>query len=580
MSLIAGIINRQGCPLPDLVCWGLGQSLSRNPLDEVTSFRYPSAFFAKMDTGAFGESGTFADQAGTLSLLAGEPLLRGDRHSNRQLELRILHDQYLQNDWDLFKHADGTFCFVHYVPQTNILTLVADKLGVRPLYFWMNDQVVVLASTLRVLEECPLVPKKMDLRAVTEMVALGAPLGDRTPYAGVRLLKAGEIVQVTNQTVSTRSYWSWDQIETSRDPERARLQAIHDLFQAAVERRIRNDKATAAYLSGGLDSRCVVAALLRHQVKVHTFNFARPGTQDYVCGNDFAERAGCIHQSLPKQSGDSVPDYSRLMAQALKNSNSDQEHLRLVWSGEGGSVLLGLVHLNESIVESMRAGNVDRAIDEFLEREQTQIPAKLFRPRVLEDTGVLIKRGVRDELEALVANDAGRNYYLFLMLNDQRRKLALHFENLDLHRLEFQLPFFDAAFLEAVIATPLDWCLRHRLYVKLLSLFPTVVSTVPWQAYPGHEPCPLPLAPELAYQWDENHQTNESAARKRRVLRNASAVLHSVHFPHQILSKRNLRLATWIHSTGWRDYQYAIEAAETYYKYAKNCGGSFSLSLS
>jgi len=180
---------------------------------------------------------------------------------------------------------------------------------------------------------------------------------------------------------------------------------------------------------------------------------------------------------------------------------------------------------------------------------------------------------LREELGALTATDAGRNFYLFLMLNDQRRKLALHFENLDLHRLEFQLPFFDGAFLEAVIATPLDWCLRHKLYVKWLSLFPPVVTAVPWQAYPGHEPCPLPIPASLAYQWDEKYQTNESVARKRRVLRNASEVLRSAHFPDQILNKRNLRLATWIHSTGWRDYQYAIEAAETYYKFAKNCGG-------
>ena len=268
------------------------------------------------------------------------------------------------------------------------------------------------------------------------------------------------------------------------------------------------------------------------------------------------------------------------MAEALQNSNPDQEHPRLVWSGEGGSVLLGLVHLNESIIASARAGNVDRAIGEFVECEQTQIPARLFRPHVLENANDLIRRGIREELDASQASDAGRNFYLFLMLNDQRRKLALHFENLDLHQLEFQLPFFDGRFVEAIIATPLDWCLGHKLYVKLLSLFPPAVMQVPWQAYPGHEPCPLPIPDQLAYQWDENYQSQDSVARKRRVLRRASALLRSVHFPHRILSKRNLRLAAWLHSTGWRDYQYAIEAAETYSRYSSICNGKFSLPLS
>ena len=72
MSLIAGIINRQGRPIPDSVCSSLGQSISRNSADEVISFRYASAFFAKIDIGAFGESGSVADEL-ALSLLTGEP---------------------------------------------------------------------------------------------------------------------------------------------------------------------------------------------------------------------------------------------------------------------------------------------------------------------------------------------------------------------------------------------------------------------------------------------------------------------------------------------------------------------------
>ena len=452
MSLVAGILNRHDRSVPDSICSSLARSISRNPADEVNWFGCSNAYFVKIDIGAFGESGSFADESGTLSLLTGEPLLRDvpGPDANRQQELRILHDKCRQSTWDAFKRADGTFCFVHFQPQTGALTLVTDKLGVRPLYLWMDDEWVVFASTLRVLEECPLVPKKVDLRAVTEMVGLGAPLSDRTPYAGVRLLKGGEIIQITKDTMSSRSYWRWDQIETSSDPEPVRLQTIHDCFQAAVERRVGKDKATAAYLSGGLDSRCIVAALVRDKVKVHSFNFARPGTQDYVFGKNFAERIGSIHQSLPKQSGDSVPDYSLLMAEALKNSNPDLDHSRLVWSGEGGSFLLGVIYLNESIIECMRADNVDRAIEEFLEREQIKIPTKLFRPHVLENAGGLIKRGLREELEGMQSTDAGRKFYLFLALNAQRRKLAYHFENLDLHRLEFQLPFFDGEFLVKV----------------------------------------------------------------------------------------------------------------------------------
>ena len=583
MTLIAGIFARNDRPIPDSACADLRQAISRNPIDEVEIFRDQRSCFVKLDIGAFRAPGFFQDASGALSLLAGEPLL-SDRESsscaNRLQDLIVIHEQALKTNWNVLRAAEGIFCMVHYQPQTETLSLVADKVGVRPLYFWLDDELVVFASALRILEQLSFVPKKMDLRAVTEIVALGTPLADRTPYAGIFFLKPAEIVQITNKGTSRNSYWRWDEVKTESDPEPSRLATVYDAFQAAIKRRNGNDKATAAYLSGGLDSRSIVAALCGNGVRVRTVNFARPGTQDYHFGNAFAEQIGSVHQSIPKEKGDNIPDYSSLMAKALGGFDHGQwpaERPRLVWSGESGSGLLGGVGLSESIVALMRAGQVDRAIAEYLQIGQRTIPLKLLKPEILESLRAVIKQGISEALNELHSEDAGRNFYLFLMHTDQRRNLMRHFETIDLHRLEFQMPFFDGGFLTSIIATPLDWCLKHRLYIKLLALLPTAATSVPWQAYPGHEPCPLPVPAELAYQWDDSYRAEEDASQKHRVVEQASELLRSGDFPDRILSRRNLWLAKWIHSRGWRDYRYAIEAAQTYYAYWKKCGGEFAL---
>src|SRR5882762_8378122 len=408
MTLIAGILSRNHQGPAHSECQSLRQLISRNPTDEVKTFTDGRSFFASVDIGAFGEPGSFTDPSGALSLLAGEPLLSNGA-SNRLQDLTGIHRQALRNDWSVLREAEGTFCLVNYQPQTGTLNLVADKLGVRPLYFWLDDNRVVFASALRILEGLSFVPKKMDLRAVTEVVALGAPLADRTPYSGIYLLKPAEIVQITSTGISRQCYWRWDEIETTNDSEPACLAKVYDCFQSATRRRNGNDKATAAYLSGGLDSRCVVAALRNDGVRTRTVNFARPGTQDYYLGNHFAEQIGSIHQSIAKARGASVPDYSTLMARAMGGFNQDQpaaERPRLVWSGEGGSVLLGHVHLNESIVESMRAGNIDQAIEAYVQREQIDVPIKLFRPRILEHVRDVVVQGIREELNEVHAEDA------------------------------------------------------------------------------------------------------------------------------------------------------------------------------
>jgi asparagine synthase (glutamine-hydrolysing) len=585
MTLIAGIISRnRNQTVPDSVCESLKQLISRQPSDEISVFRDERSCVVKLDVGAYGEPGFKMDEDGALTILAGEPLLDLENErawQSREKDVALIHERCVRSRWDVLKTAQGVFCAAHYQPATGALHLVADKLGFRPIYYWADERFVVFASALRILEGLGEVPKKMDVRAVTEIVGLGCPLGNRTPYANIFTLKAGEIVSITEQEISRHYYWRWDDIPSSTEPEEKLLQRLYHCFESAMARRNRRDTTTVAYLSGGLDSRCVVAALHSEQTRVHTFNFARPHTQDQLFGLEFARQVDAIHEEVPKERGDHVPDYSSLMARVWEASRHREAHPAerpaLVWSGEGGSVALGHVHLNEKIVELMRSGSIDEAIETYMEREYVYVSPKLFRPKVFAELAGVINKGIREELDDLHAADPARNFYLFLLLNDQRRKLARHFENIDLHRLEFQLPFFDSAFLASIISIPIDLCLRHKFYVKWLKYFHPSVTSVPWQAYPNHEPCPLPVPEGLAYQWAEEYHRAESATQKQRLMRQASEILRAADFPDKILSKRNLRLATWIHSTGWRDYEHIIEAARTYHTYWKKSDGEYTL---
>jgi len=578
MSLVAGILNRHDRPVPDSICSSLAQSVSRHPDDVVETIRKPNAFFAKLDNGAFGSNGVLeSDEA--ISLLTGEPLLER-ASSDRHKDLGILNEDLRERQFDRLRDASGAFTLAHFRSQPASLTLISDKCALRPLYFWISDEVVVFASALRIIEACSLVPKKMDLRGVTEIVALNTTLGDRTPYIDVHRLTPGQIVEITGDRVQYKSYWRWDRIDSTGESEAARLEAVHDAFAHAISLRMGNEQSTSAFLSGGLDSRLIVAALRERGTRVHTVNFALTGTQDQFLGDEFARQAGSIHRSIPREPGDQVPDYSSLMAGVLKNWNRDCERPSVVWSGEGGSTTLGFVRFTESIVEQLRSGQVDSVIDWFVRDEATQIPTRMFRPQVLDDAMDTVRQGVREELCKFDAADPAWNLYLFLTLSDQARKLTRYFENIDLHRLEFQAPFFDPNLLQAVLASRLDWFLRHKFYHKLLPHFGAAAARVAWQSYPGHEPCPLPIPANLTYQWNQQHWESERSVKRQNIVARALRLLRESDFPNHILDRRKLRVAAWIHSTGWRDYQYAIEAAETYSRYSSICNGEFTLPAS
>jgi asparagine synthase (glutamine-hydrolysing) len=579
MTLIAGIVSRRGRAVPDSARASLRRLISRDPADEARVFEDERSCLLKVDVGAYGEPGVKVDAGRAVTLLAGEPLL-GAR-PGREGDLNLIHEACLLGDTEVLGKARGVFCAAHYQPATGALTLIADKLCLRPLYYHLGEEYVVFASALRVIEGLGEARKRMDVRAVTEIAGLGYPLASRTPYADTFLPEAAEVVRIAGPEVTRLRYWRWDEIEPSGEPEEKILRDLYDRFEESVARRNRDDTTTVAYLSGGLDSRCVVAALRSLGVRVHTFNFARPRTQDQIFGLEFARRAGSVHSEIPKEAGDHVPDYSSLMARVWAESPHRVEHPAerpgIVWSGEGGSVALGHVHVGEEIVGLMRAGRVEAAVEEFVRREYVYVSPNLFRPEVFAGLDGVINRGVREELEKLSAADPARGFHLFLLVNDQRRKLARHFENIDLHRLEFQLPFFDSDFLESIVAAPLDLCLRHRLYVRWLAQFHSSVTSVPWQSYPGHEPCPLPAPEGLAYQWAADYQAAERAALRKRLRRQLSELLGAADFPDPLLNKRNLRLASWIHKAGLRDYEHVIEAARTYHTYWKKCEGQYAL---
>jgi hypothetical protein len=343
---------------------------------------------------------------------------------------------------------------------------------------------------------------------------------------------------------------------------------VYERFSRAVANRRRIDRVAAAFLSGGLDSRAIVAELRAAAVKTYTFNFASQHTQDQEFAVEFAKASGAEHSQLPLPPG--PPRWSFLMARAWEERRRAGVDAiaqpQIVWSGDGGSVGLGHVYMTPSMVEQLRRGDKAGAVREFIAAHSYYLARRLWQPDVHRDAGDAIEAGILEELDDVRCEDRGRDLHVFLLQNDQRRHLSAHFEDLDLHRLEFHLPFFDGSLLESIIASPLDLCLRHRLYNRMLTHFMPAVLAVPWQAYDGHEPCPVPVREPLVRQWSRTQLRANVRAERRTLVAQVSEMLAGPDFPDALLNRRFVRSAALIHRFGIRDFAYALKAATTVYR--------------
>jgi asparagine synthase (glutamine-hydrolysing) len=494
-------------------------------------------------------------------VVAGDPVVvQGSRTLPRPEAITYLREHAFDDPDGALNAAQGSYAAVVWNPAGD-MRVATDKLGIRAIY-WAQAGGVVYVSTARwALDELSEISAEPDYRGIVETCAFGVPLADRTLTSAIRTLGAGEFIDLCGHAAVVRRYWDWATVRSNgvRDADLPRF--ITDAFNQAVDSRLYGQDRVFAFLSGGMDSRIVVSRLKARGADVCALNFAPPGSQDLLFGRMAAEAMG-VRLFEFDDDGD---EFMTRRSRAFKaweadpvNAGLKPAYDRLVWSGDGGSVGLGHVYLSERIVASARSGNLDATALEIQQFNRYGVSPRSFA-KPYRDLAHWPLEAIKEDLRSRSGVEPGRNAHLFFMLNDQRRHLAIHYESLHEHRLDLIVPFFDARFLEAVLSSPVDPFLLHRLYNRLMAEQPFGLGRVPWQVYPGHEPCPAAPVESARLQWKEGWFDAGTSRRnaRGRMLRSLRFVL-SPRFPADVLDRKMMACAAAVGTLGLIRYEYLL----------------------
>ncbi|MEO5660225.1 MAG: asparagine synthase-related protein, partial [Polaromonas sp.] len=486
---LAAYCLHQG-PVPDTLAQRLCTILA--PAGNAELHVNGACAVAYVDLGLWPGSSAHSDE-NSFTIIGGDPVLcDGNQTYGRSEGMARLTQDIITRGEGALRNAEGTFAGLVLDRQGSRLQVFTDKMGVRPIYWAQTDSHVFVSSSFWALHALPGLNQRPNWQAAAETAAFGYPLGNRTLVEPLAVLGGGRSLCIDKTGVNNAVYWDWSQLTPNNLHGAALLTHIEQSFHDAVDRRCQGQTEVMAFLSGGMDSRLIVSRLRERGLRVHSLNFAPEGSQDLVFGRMVAEQLGCKHFEFGR--GDL--DFSERQTAATKaweQINSEvsghPEKLGLVWSGDGGSVGLGHVYLSSAAVAISRRQGLRAAALELQRVNKTRISPLLLRSawRHLAD---LPLKGILEDLQSRPTMEPGRSCHLFYMLNDQRRHLTQHFETLHLRRVDLVLPFFDGRFLTAVLTSPVDEFLEHRLYNDLMKRLPMGGGQVPWQAYPGHLPCP------------------------------------------------------------------------------------------
>ena len=200
---------------------------------------------------------------------------KGHRFRTRT-DTEVLVHLYEEEGLDFVRHLRGMFAIALWDANRARLVLVRDRLGKKPLYIREEPNRLLFGSEIKSLLEADDVPRRVDLEALGEYLALGYVPAPRTMFEGIRKLLPGHLLVAEKGRIIEREYWDVRFDQQEKQSEQEWVERVRVKFLESVRIRLVSDVPLGAFLSGGIDSSAVVAAMAQasdRPVKTYSIGF-------------------------------------------------------------------------------------------------------------------------------------------------------------------------------------------------------------------------------------------------------------------------------------------------------------------
>ena len=405
----------------------------------------------------------YQTQAGHIAYLDGEFFNRTDQARSTTSDPEFLV-RAITNERELLNRIDGLFSGVIFDTQKNELHIITDRYGLRPLYWTRLGNRIAWASQTKAFLALPEFSPVIDPISRDIFFAAGQLPSDRTWLEGVAPVPAATQMtfRISDGSLTQQCYWSWDEIAplTGHHTQRELAHELGARFRTAVEQR--TSPQTGLALSGGLDSRAILAAMPRTS---QIFTFGHPDSADVRIAAQAASVKNAPHTILP-----------------IHSQNWLLPRISGVWYADGA---LDLIHMHgiEHIVQQKEACDIclNGAGGDGLAGAGHLFPSNKLSAYLKNKLHIQADRNTTQHLKTAF-NEAGSAHAFYI--DWRMRGFTIHGPRLGLlYGLEYRLPFLDNRVQEFLYSIPLQQKANNRLYRQmLLETFPEYFRNIPYQA--------------------------------------------------------------------------------------------------
>jgi asparagine synthase (glutamine-hydrolysing) len=257
---------------------------------------------------------------------------------------------------DFVTRLNGMFALALYDGTRHRLTLIRDRLGIKPIY-WAETTggAIVFASEIKALLASGLIAAEVDEAAVSAYLGHGFVPGPASLYRGIRKVMPGHAIEIdADGTITRRRYWR-PRADANLPKDADGIRAyLAELLSDSLRLQQRSDVPIGALLSGGLDSGLMVAMAAAHldrPLNTFTVRFAGADYDETPLAEAVAKRYGTNHKVVEVEGDAIATELPRLVwhceeplfdAALLPNYLIERalaEHVTVALNGTGGDEL-------------------------------------------------------------------------------------------------------------------------------------------------------------------------------------------------------------------------------------------------
>ncbi|MDE7477008.1 MAG: asparagine synthase (glutamine-hydrolyzing), partial [Lachnospiraceae bacterium] len=200
----------------------------------------------------------------------------------------------------------GMFAISIYDKEKGDLYLIRDRIGKKPLYYWLDGDNLVFASELKPIMECPGFPKMIRKDVLKRYLYQQCVNEPDSIFENVYKVEPGQMIRFRNGKISKHKYWDIAKVYHAKKQEKVgsyeeAKEELKAILKDAVQKRMIADVPVGAFLSGGYDSSLVTAIAQEasgEPVRTYSIGFHEERYNEAKYAKEVAGHLGTQHTEL------------------------------------------------------------------------------------------------------------------------------------------------------------------------------------------------------------------------------------------------------------------------------------------